>query len=338
VQIDALLAAPPPEARRRAEALAATGVDGIFVAEGPWDVAAPLTLAAEATDRFVYSNVAIAFPRSPFHLAQLGNDLQLLSGGRFALGLGTQVRAHVERRFGSTWGRPVDHMREWLLAVRAIQQAWQDGTQPDFRGEYTTHTLLPPVFSPGPNPHGPPPLWLGALGPRMTSLAAELADGLLVHPFSSDEHLATVTMPRVQDALAGAGRDRSSLTVVGQVILAVGRDAAEQAAADAAARGLVGFYGSTPAYRPVLETHGRGDLQPELRRLTKEGRWDELAAAVDADLLDAIVVRGDPDAVAAGLIRRFAGRVDRVAVYSPGQLPDDALAAVVAAVRATGPG
>jgi probable F420-dependent oxidoreductase len=172
----------------------------------------------------------------------------------------------------------------------------------------------------------------------MTALAAEVADGLLVHPLSSDEHLAAVSMPRVEGALAAAGRDRASLTVVGQVILAVGRDATEQAAADAAARGLVGFYGSTPAYRPVLDTHGRGELQPELRRLTKEGRWDELAGAIDEDLLDTIVVRGDPDVVADRLRRRFAGRVDRVAVYSPGRLPEDALAAVVAAVRAIGPG
>lgn len=332
--IDCQLAAAPAQALERARALAATGVDGLFTFEGPWDVFVPLVLAAEATDRFVYSNVAIAFPRSPMHLATMANDLQTLSGGRFALGLGTQVRAHVEHRYGSTWGRPVDHMAEWVGALRAIHDRWQHGTPLDFRGEWTEHTYLPPTFDPGPNPHGPPPIWLGALGPRMTALAATAADGLLIHPFCSERHLAEVTLPRFEGALAEAGRERSAVTVVGQAILAVGRTDEERAAADGAVRGLLGFYGSTPAYRPVLDTHGWGELQPRLRQMTKEGRWGELAQLVDEEVLATIAVRGTPAEVAAELHRRYAGRVDRVGVYTPYALDDEILAEVVERVRA----
>ncbi len=332
--LDTLLVAAPDTVAERARALADTGVDGLFTFEGPWDVFAPLVLAAHAIDRFVYTNVAIAFPRSPMHLAVLANDLQTLSGGRFALGLGSQVRAHVERRYGATWGRPVDHMAEWIAAIKAIQNRWQHGTPLDFLGEWTQHTLLPPTFDPGPNPHGAPPVWLGALGPKMTALAATVADGLLLHPFSTGRYLTEVTVPRLDAALSGAGRNRATLTVVGQAILAVGRDDEEQQIADDAARAMVAFYGSTPAYRQVLDVHGWGDLQPRLRTLTKEGRWDAMSSMIDDDVLETIAVRGSPATAAAELARRFGrGEVDRVAVYAPSLLPDEALAELVAAFR-----
>jgi probable F420-dependent oxidoreductase len=323
--IDTLLVASPSDVVERARALAATGVDGLFTFEGPWDVFLPLaTAAAAGVDRFVYTNVAIAFPRSPMHLAQTANDLQTMSGGRFALGLGTQVRAHIERRYGSVWGRPVDHLGEWVAAIRAIQARWQDGTPLDFRGEWTEHTLLPPTFDPGPNPHGSPPIWLGALGPRMTELAMAVADGLLVHPFMSRRHLHDVVLPRVT----------RPITVVGQAILAVGRTDEEQAVADEGVRAMLAFYGSTPAYRPVLDTHGWGSLQPRLRTLTKEGRWDSLAALVDDEVLSTIAVRGTPAEAAMELRARFDGTsVSRIAVYAPYALADEALAEVVAAYR-----
>ncbi len=304
MQIDTLLLAPPAQVRERADALAATGVDGLFTFEGPHDVFLPLALAAE-TGAFVYSNIAVAFPRSPVHLAHTAWDLQALSGGRAALGLGTQVRAHIERRYGSTWSHPAACMREWIGAI-----------------------------DPGPVAGGRPPIWMGALGPRMTELALNKADGLLTHPFTSDRHAAEATFPRIESGLADAGRDRADITLVGQAILSCGRDAKEQEADDAGARWLVGFYGSTPAYEPVLATEGRADLHPELRRLSREGRWDEMAALVDDDLLDAVVVRGDPDQVAARLHERVGGKVDRLAVYAPGGISDEALSAVVGGVRA----
>jgi probable F420-dependent oxidoreductase len=328
VKVDALLMAPPADLARRADELAATGIDGLFTFEGPHDVFLPLTLAAR-TGCDLYTNVAIAFPRSPMHLAHLAWDLSALSGGRFALGLGTQVQAHVERRYGSSWSSPVVRMAEWIAAIRAIGARWQDGAPLAFEGEHTRHTLMTPAFDPGPLPGGPPPIWLGALGPKMVALATAEADGLLVHPFTSDRHLADVTLPRIAAGLADADRAGADLTVVGQAILACTSDPSAQADLDTAARWMIGFYGSTPAYAAVLETEERGHLHPELRRLSREGRWEEMAAMVDDDLLDAVVLRGDPVTVAGRIERRYGARADRVALSTPGGIADADLAALV---------
>lgn len=325
--------AKPHDVAARAEALAAAGVDGIFTFEGPHDVFLPLVLAA-GTGCHLYTNVAIAFPRSPMHLAHTAWDLAELSGGRFSLGLGTQVRAHVERRYGSTWSSPVGRMREWVEAIRAIGRTWQHGEVLDHVGEHTRHTLMTPAFEPGPLPSGPPPIWLGALGPAMTRLAAAVADGLLVHPFTSDRHLAEVTLPRIATGLEAAERPRSELTVVGQAIVACATDPTARADLDTAARWMIAFYGSTPAYAPVLETEGRGHLHPELRALSRAGRWEEMAALIDDDLLDAVVLRGDPAQVAARLAARFGCEVDRVALSTPGGITDHDLGALVAETRA----
>ncbi len=338
MKIDTLLIGSPETIRDRAEALAATGVDGLFTFEGPHDVFLPLALASQ-TGCFTYTNIAVAFPRSPVHLAHTSWDLAQLNPAGFALGLGTQVRAHIERRYGATWTSPVEQMAEWIGAIRAVWASWQDGTPLDFRGEHTTHTLMGPAFSPGPLAKGPPPIWLGALGPRMTALAARAADGLLIHPFTSDAHLAEVTFPRITAALEGADRERAELTVVGQAIVSCGEDPTEQEAADEGARWLVGFYGSTPAYRPVLDAEGRGDLQPRLRALSLEGRWGDMAALIDDELLEAIVLRGDPDTVAHRLRSRFDGadpatKVDRIAFYAPGGISDQTLSAVVQRFKA----
>ena len=332
MKVDALRLAPPQEVRQRAQDLAATGIDGLFTFEGPNDVFLPLILAAE-TGCDLYTNVAIAFPRSPMHLAHTAWDLARLTDGRFALGLGTQVQAHVERRYGATWSSPVTRMGEWIAALRAIAARWQDGTPLEFQGDHTRHTLMTPAFDPGPLPHGPPPIWLGALGPKMVALATAEADGILIHPFTSDAHLGAVTLPRIAAGLAAADRPAGRLTVVGQAIVACTSEPAKQADLDVAARWMLGFYGSTPAYVPVLETEGKAHLHPELRRLSREGRWDEMAATVDDDLLAAVVLRGDPDAVASRLVDRYGTTADRVALSTPGGIDDDDLAAVVKAVQ-----
>lgn len=331
--IDALLMAKPHDVAERAEALAVAGVDGIFTFEGPHDVFLPLTLAA-STGCDIYTNVAIAFPRSPMHLAHTAWDLAELSGGRFSLGLGTQIQAHVERRYGATWSSPVARMREWVEAIRAIGRTWQDGAPMDFVGEHTRHTLMTPAFEPGALPSGPPPIWLGALGPAMTELATAVADGLLIHPFTSDLHLNRVTLPRISHGLNLAERSRTDITVVGQAIVACATDPVGQADADTAARWMIAFYGSTPAYAPVLETEDRGHLHPQLRSLSREGRWDEMAALIDDDLLEAVVLRGDPAEVAARLVARFGSDVDRVALSTPGGITDRSLADLVNETRA----
>lgn len=249
LKIDVMLANSVVEAAERARALEKAGVDGVFTFENSHDLFFPLVAAAPVCSLDLMTNVAIAFPRSPMHLAHAAYDLQLLSKGRFRLGLGSQVRAHVEKRFGARWGRPVGQMREWVLATKAILDSWQHGTRLDFRGEYTTHTLMTPAFNPGPNPYGVPKVLVGALGPRMNQMAAEVADGILVMPFNSDRHMRTRTMPAIEAGLVAAGRARGDLEVTAEVIVAVGRTDQELAAARAATF-LLAFYGSTPATGP----------------------------------------------------------------------------------------
>ena len=319
--LDIQLDARPDAAAARAAELATTGVEGLFTFEGPHDVFFPLVAAATAgVDVDLMTNVAIATPRSPMHLAHAAYDLQLLSKGRFRLGLGSQIKPHVENRYGATWSRPAARMREAVLATKAILTAWQDGTRLDFRGEFTRHTLMPPTFVPGPNPHGLPPVLMGALGPLMTRTAAQVADGLLVMPFHSHKHIRTNTLPAVEEGL----RERETpgeLKVYPQAILAMGRTPEEQERADLGVRGLLAFYGSTPAYRPVLDAEGWGDLQPELNALSKTGAIMEMIAKVDERMLATLAVRGTPEECAAELHRRFGDLTDRVCTYFPGYDP-----------------
>lgn len=206
LKIDVMLSDSVVEAAEQAVALERAGVDGVFSFENAHDLFFPLVAAAPVCSLDLMTNVAIAFPRSPMHLANAAYDLHLLSKGRFRLGLGTQVRAHVEKRFGARWGNAVEHMREWVLALTAILRSWQDGTRLDFRGEYTTHTLMTPIFDPGPNPYGVPKVLVGALGPKMNEMVAEVADGVLVMPFNTDRHMRERTMPAIERGLAAARR------------------------------------------------------------------------------------------------------------------------------------
>lgn len=317
MQIDTVLSAPLADAGTQAQEFAALGFDGVYTFENAHDVFFPLLEAARHTELFVYPNVAIAFPRSPMHLAHAAWDLQQLAQGRFALGLGTQVKPHIERRYAATWTAPVARMREMIEAIKAVFRCWQDGEPLDFHGDHYTLTLMTVAFDPGPLPWGPPPIWVGALGPQMTRMVAAHADGLLVHPFHTEAFLREHTLPLMDEGFARAGRTRDGFHLGIDTIVCAGRTDEEQAVADTGARWLLAFYGSTPAYRPVLDLLGRGDLQPELNRLSKLGQWDEMAASIDEDLLDAITLRGDPDQVAAELHRRYDGVADRVALTLP---------------------
>ena len=196
----------PINAIEQARALREAGASGVFTFEGPNDVFTPLTLASTVGGLDLMTNVAIAFPRNPIHLAHQAIDHQMLSGGRFALGLGTQIRTQIEKRFGAPFDKPVDRMTELVGALRAIFHAWETGERLNFRGEYYRHTLMTPTFTPGENPYGPPPIYVGALGPRLTRATAEHADGLLVMPFGNKRFLHEVTMPAVREGLAAAGK------------------------------------------------------------------------------------------------------------------------------------
>jgi probable F420-dependent oxidoreductase len=319
------------EAPRLARRLEELGVDGAFTFEGPHDVFMPLVLASGATSTLeLATNVAIAFPRNPVQLAHQAYDLQFLSEGRFSLGLGSQIRAQVEKRYGASFDRPIARMRELIGALRAIFASWETGEQLDFRGEFTSHTLMPPMFNPGPNPFGVPPIAIGGLGPQMVRLAAEVADGLLVMPFNSSRHFHTRTIPAVIEGLARSGRERSELTITGEVIVCCGRDEDEMETARLAGRWLLSFYASTPAYRPVLEAEGWQDLQPELNTISKAGRWQEMPAMIDDTMLTTLAAVGSPKEVASDIVDRFGGLVERVGFYTPYEVADETLGELVA--------
>src|SRR5580658_2216442 len=290
------------DAGQQAHRLEGLGVDGVFTFEGPRDVFTPLVLAAASTSTVeLMTNVAIAFPRNPIQLAHQANDLQCLSEGRFTLGLGTQVRAQIEKRYGVAFDRPIARMRELIGALRAIFAAWDGDGRLRFEGEFYRHTLMTPVFNPGPNPYGTPPIYLGALGPQMTRLAAEVADGLLVMPFNTQRHFQERTLPMVDEGLARAGRSPADLGLVGEVIACVGRTEEELAVAEQGTRFLLSFYGSTPSYRPVLDVEGWGDLQTELNAMSKQGRWDEMPQRIEPHMLTQLAAWGTPAQVAADI-------------------------------------
>ncbi len=319
------------EAPAHARRLEELGVDGAFTFEGPHDVFTPLVLAAGSTTTLeLATNVAIAFPRNPVQLAHQAYDLQLLSEGRFSLGLGSQIRAQVENRYGAAFDRPIARMRELIGVLRAIFTTWETGERLDFHGEFSSHTLMPPMFNPGPNPFGMPPIAVGGLGPQMVRLAAEVADGLLVMPFNTPAHFAQRTVPAIDAGLARSGRSRSSLTVTGEVIVCCGRDEAEMEAARLAGRWLLSFYASTPAYRPVLEVEGWESLQPELNTLSKSGRWEEMPGMIDDTMLARLAAVGSPKEVASDIVERFGGLVDRVGFYTPYAIADATIGELIA--------
>lgn len=304
---------PEEEVRR----LEAKGYAGAFTYEGPHDPFFPLLLAARASERIeLYTAVAIGFARNPMILANIGWDLQALSKGRFLLGLGTQIRPHIEKRFSMPWSKPATRMKEMVLAIKEIWRCWENGERLDFRGEIYRHTLMTPMFSPGKAPHGLPPIFLAGVGPRMTEVCGEVADGFFVHPFGTAKSFAELTLPALDRGLAKAGRDASALEISLQVMVCTGANDEEIEAARAATKTQIAFYGSTPAYRPVLECHGQGALQEELNALTKQGRWGEMSALISDELLEEVAVCAPIGEVAERVRARAQGRADRVSLVA----------------------
>ena len=329
VQLDS----PPGAGAARSLELAETGAAGLFTFEGQHDVFFPLVEAASSVDLDLMTNVAIAFPRSPMHLANSANDLQLLSRGRFRLGLGSQIKPHIEKRYSATWSRPAARMKETVSAIKAILAAWENTTPLNFRGEFFTHTLMPPTFDPGPNPYGPPPILMGALGPIMTRTAAEVADGLLVMPFHTERHFLERTLPAVDAGLRESGRPRNEFAIIPQIIVGVGRTSEQLDAAARGVRSLLSFYGSTPAYRPVLDIEGWGDVQAELNALSKRGGYAEMTSLITDPMLETLAVVGTPEECAAEIRRRFGEHANEVCCYFPGYSQDPAdVAAMIAAL------
>lgn len=293
--------------------LAALGYDGLFTFEGKGDPFLPLVLAAEHTDGLTLGTaVALAFPRSPMHLAYIGHDLQAQSRGRFVLGLGAQIRTHIEKRFSAVYDHPVARMRELVLALRAIWRCWYEGERLDFRGRFYRHTLMTPIFEPAPHPYGPPRVFLAGVQPRMTAAVGEVADGLIVHPFNSRAFLERELLPALDRGCARGGRARRDVTVMCQALVATGFSDAEREFAATMVRGQLAFYASTPAYRPVLETHGWGPLQEELHALSKRGEWGAMGERISDEMLATFAAVGTPEEIPAQLRARYGGLADRV--------------------------
>ena len=316
---------------QQARRLEQLGYNGGWSAETAHDPFLPLGIAAEATEHLALgTSIAVAFARNPMTLAVVANDLQLLTKGRFMLGMGSQIKPHITKRYSMEWSHPAPRMREMLFAIRAIWDSWANGSKLEFRGDFYTHTLMTPFFDPGPNPYGNPKIILAAVGELMTEVAGEAGDGMIVHGFTTYRYLREVSLPALERGAAKGGKTRDDLTVSYPGFVVTGTDDESTEAAAAAVRQQIAFYGSTPAYRPVLELHGWGNLQSELNTLSKRGEWVKMGELIDDDVLNAFAVVCPLDKVASEVRNRFEGMVDRFSFYAPYKVDPEAWKDVLA--------
>lgn len=322
------------EARTIYPELEAIGYDRAFSFEAKHDPFIPLAVAAEHTDRIALGTaIAIAFARTPMTLANVAWDLQTVTGGRFVLGLGSQIRPHIEQRFSMPWGNPVARMDELVRAIRAIWQAWETGDRLAFDGEHYTHTRMIPAFSPGPNPYGLPPIFTAGFGPQMTEVAGRVADGFLVHPVNTRRSLLELTLPALQRGADDVGRSIDGIEVVCVTIVVTGDTPEAFDRSKEAVREQLAFYGTTPAYLPVFALHGYADLHPELQALARQDRWKEMAALIDDDLIETIAVVGEPHEIAAQVRARLDGISNSVSLVNNRAPDPHHFAEIVAALH-----
>lgn len=292
--------------------LEAEGYDGAGSAEMNHDPFFPLLLAAEHSENIeLHTGIAVAFARSPMILANLGHDLNAYSKGRFTMGLGSQIRPHITKRFSMPWGAPAPQMKELIQAMRAIWANWYEGAPLRFEGKYYQHTLMTPAFTPQNKEYGAPKVILAAVGPVMTRVAAEVADGLIIHPFSNEKYIREVTLPAIEEGLKKSGRSRKDFEITYSPFIISGKDEKAFETAKREARGRISFYGSTPAYKNVLAVHGWGDLQGELNIMSKEGKWQEMGDLVTDEMLNTFGVMGEPDVIVSEIKSRYGDFTDR---------------------------
>jgi probable F420-dependent oxidoreductase len=306
------------EQGRAAEAV---GYHGLWSAETAHDPFLPLVAAAQATTTIeVGTAITVAFARNPMSLAYTAYDLQLLTGGRFVLGLGSQVRPHIERRFDMPWSRPAARMREFIAAMRAIWSAWSTGDKLEFHGEFYSHTLMTPFFAPAPSQYGAPSVYLAAVGEAMTDVAGSSCDGLLPHPFTTERYMREVTVPTIERALSRSGKTRGEFSICFQGLVATGRTQEQMDLAIRRVREQIAFYASTPAYEAVLTLHGWDDLGRELGVLARNGEDDRrqrMGELIDDEILTTFCVVAEADQLGAAIAERFGGVVDRFSFYAP---------------------
>ena len=305
----------PNEAGPAIKQLEDAGYDGAYTFEGAHDPFLPLISAAMQTSNIeLITSIAVAFARNPMNLANIGYDLNLVSEGRFILGLGSQIKPHITKRFSMPWSSPAARMKEMVEAIKAIWDCWQNGTKLNYRGEFYTHTLMTPFFNPGPNPHGLPKIYVAAVGPLMTQAVSESADGLLAHPFNSPKYVNEVTIPVINKGLETTGKNRDQFDLSVSVMTGIGATEETHKLAVKACRDQVAFYGSTPNYKAVLETHGLGHLSEELNKLSKQGKWMEMGDAIDDETLKTFaVVEESPEALAKEIKNRYGNIGQRIA-------------------------
>ena len=319
------------EAVREAEA---AGYDGIRTAEMNHDPFFPLLLAAEhSTTLELSTSIAVAFARSPMILANIAHDLNAYSKGRFTLGLGSQIKPHITKRFSMPWGAPAPQMRELVLAMRAIWANWYQAEPLQFVGKYYNHTLMTPAFTPENKTYGAPRVVLAAVGALMTEVAGEVADGMIIHPFSTLPYIESVTLPAIDKGLAKAGRSRADFEISYSNFVVTSRDEREFEASKQAARERIAFYGSTPAYKGVLDSIGVGELQGELNTMSKQGRWKEMGTLITDDILGEFAVVGEPGDIAPEMLRRYGSFTDRTSASFPVSDADQR-AAIIRTLRA----
>jgi len=334
MKIDGGIAMQLDKAAGVAQTLERRGYDGGWTGEISHDAFLPLLLAAEHTETLeIGTCIAVAFARNPMTIANVAWDLNAYSQGRFVLGLGSQIRAHIEKRFGMPWGKPVARMREFIAALDAIWSCWNDGTELRFEGEYYRHTLMTPMFVPEAQPYGTPRVFLAAVGEAMTELCGEVADGMHTHAFTTPRYIAEVSLPALQRGIEKAGRTRADVEVCCPAFVVTGTTEEEMAAAATAMRRQISFYGSTPAYRGVLDVHGWGDLQLELRTLSMRGEWEAMGDLITDDILETFAVVEPLDRVAAAVRARYEGVVDRIMMGLP-NATDEQAAQVLTELRA----
>ena len=339
MKVDGSLGTNLHNAGGQAQELEAAGYSGAWTAETSHDPFFPLLLGAEHTETLeLGTSIAVAFARNPMTLANLAWDLQSYSGGRFILGLGSQIKPHITKRFSMEWSHPAARMREMVLAIRAIWDTWLTGAPLQFRGEFYTHTLMTPFFAPAATDldgFGVPKIYLAGVGELMTEVAGEVCDGFLCHGFTTERYLREVTIPALERGRAKAGKTMDGFSIMGPSFVVTGANDEEMEKAAAGTRQQIAFYGSTPAYRTVLELHGWGGLQDELNALSKQGEWVKMGSLIDDEILNTFAVVGTPEDVAPELHRRYGDVIDRVSFYAPYQSDPDRWRQVLDAIKAS---
>jgi probable F420-dependent oxidoreductase len=337
MKVDATIGFDLARAGTQAREAEEAGYSGAWTAETAHDPFLPLLLAAEQTEQIeLGTSIAVAIARNPMLLATTAWDLQAFSRGRFVLGLGSQIKPHITKRFSMPWSHPAPRMRELILAVRAIWDCWLNGSKLEFRGEFYTHTLMTPFFAPDRTQLdgvGPPKVFLAGVGELMTEVAGEVADGFICHGFTTEKYLREVTVPALERGRAKAGKTMEGFEIVGPSFVVTGTNDDELRQAADGTRQQIAFYGSTPAYRGVLDVHGWGSLQDELNALSKQGKWVEMGGLIDDEILNTFAVVGEPEQIAPELKTRYGDIIQRITFYAPYRSDPDRWRSVLDSVK-----